>query len=340
MPRQSLRSILVILVAFSLMPGVSSARAHAFHGPRFASSPSELINAVNALRASYGLAPYTISPVLMAVAQSHADYMAATGTVSHTGSGGSSVTERLLAAGYPLAGDLSLGGFRSENITSGNETKSAQDAVNGWTGDAPHLTTMISPSLTEIGAGVSVNAGRVYYVIDCALPTTDRLPQPAAVTTVAAGPTVVPGAGVVFPVIVSTPNADGDVFHEVKAGQSLWQIAISYQTKIEEIKRLNNLYTNDIFPGERLLVRKGQITPTSTPAETATAAITASATGVGTVTAVTEIPSATAALRESRMTVSTSQIMSAAIGIITLTLLGVIFMFLGEPKKTDRKSKQ
>lgn len=329
-----------ILVAFSLIPGVSRARAEELHELGFASSPSELVNAVNALRASYGLAPYTISPVLMAVAQSHADYMAATGTVSHTGAGGSTVTERLLAAGYPLAGDLSLGGFRSENITSGNETKTAQDAVNGWTGDAPHLTTMISPSLTEIGAGVSVNGGRVYYVIDCALPTTDGLPQPAAVTALAAGPTIVPGAGVVFPVIVSTPNADGDVVHEVKAGQSLWQIAISYETKIDEIKRLNNLYTNDIFPGERLLIRQGQLTSTNTPAETATAAVTASATVVGTATAVIDVPSATAAPRESRMTVSTSQIMSAAIGIITLTLLGVIFMFLGDPKKTDRKAKQ
>jgi LysM repeat protein len=252
------------------------------------------------------------------------------------------VTERLLAAGYPLAGDLSLGGFRSENITSGNETKSAQDAVNGWTGDAPHLTTMISSDLTEIGAGVSINAGRVYYVIDCALPTTNGLAQPAAATAIAAAPTLSPGGGVVFPVVLSTPNANGDIIHEVKAGQSLWQIAIAYETKIDEIKRLNNLFTNDIYPGEKLVIRMVQLETTSTPLESATVATTASATSVLTATATVtnDVPSATATIGESTIAASTSQIMSAAIGVVTVVLLGAIFMFLGDPKKGDGKEKR
>ena len=150
----------------------SASHAGSVNIPSAAGSPFDLINAVNALRASYGLAPYNISPILMFTAQSQAEFMAATGDVSHTGFGGSSLTDRLLAAGYPLAGDLSLGGFRAENITSGNEDRSAQSAVYGWTGDALHLDTMISPNLSEIGAGVAIANGRVYYVIDAALPTT------------------------------------------------------------------------------------------------------------------------------------------------------------------------
>ena len=130
------------------------------------------------------LAPYSISPILMFTAQSHAEFMASTGNVSHTGFGGSSLKDRLLAAGYPLAGDLSLGGFASENITSGNEDRSAQSAVDGWTGDALHLNTMISPNLSEIGAGVAIANGRVYYVIDAAQPTTGGVPQ---VSTAIAG---------------------------------------------------------------------------------------------------------------------------------------------------------
>lgn len=340
MHRPILRLTLVIFVIFSLFLGVSTTHAEESSQRRFAGTPYDLINAVNALRASYGLAPYSISPILMAIAQSHADYMAATATVSHTGLGGSSVTERLLAAGYPLAGDLSLGGFRSENITSGTESKSAQDAVNGWTGDAPHLTTMISSALTEIGAGVSINAGRVYYVIDCALPTTNGLPQPAAATAVSGLPTAAPGGGVIIPVVLSTPNVDGDVIHEVKAGQSLWQIAISYETKIEGIKQLNNLYTNDIYPGEKLLISKGQVALTDTPATAAAASIVASATSVPAATATVDLASATAAVTGSTAAASTSRIMSAAIGIITLVLLGVIFMFLGDPNKSDRKAKE
>ncbi len=340
MYRRTLRLILIFFVFLSLFSGLSPVRADGSLQWRSAGTPYDLINAVNTLRASYGLAPYTISPILMAAAQSHADYMAATETVSHTGLGGSSVTERLLAAGYPLAGDLSLGGFRSENITSGNESKSAQDAVNDWAGDAPHLTTMISPALTEIGAGVSINNGRVYYVIDCALPTTDGLPQPAAATVVANVPTAAPGGGVIMPVVLSTPNDDGDVIHEVKAGQSLWQIAISYETKIEDIKRLNNLFTNDIYPGEKLLIRNGQTASASPPARTATASVAVSATPVRTETATIEVPATTVTVTKTPIAVSTGQIMSAAIGVITLVLLGVIFVVLGDPKKTDRKAKE
>lgn len=340
MSRRIIRSVVGVVATLVLLLSVSSSQAEGELRPRFASSPYDLINAVNALRASYGLVPYTISPILMAVAQSHADYMAATGTVSHTGLGGSTVTERLLAAGYPLAGDLSLGGFRSENITSGTEAKSAQDAVGGWTGDAPHLTTMISPALTEIGAGVSINNGRVYYVIDCALPTTDGLPQPAAATVVANVPTAASGGAVIMPVVLSTPNVDGDVIHEVKAGQSLWQIAIAYETKIEEIKRLNNLFTNDIFPGEKLLIVQRQLAATSTPAGTATVATTPPVTPMRTATATTKVPSTTVSVTKAPMVVSTGQVMSAAIGVITLVLLGFIFVALGDPKKTELKGKK
>lgn len=340
MHRRTLRLILAILIMLSLFSGVSTARADGSFQWRLAGTPYDLITAVNTLRASYGLAPYTISPTLMAAAQSQADYMAATETVSHTGLNGSSVTERLLAAGYPLAGDLSLGGLRSENITSGSESMSAQDAVHGWTGDAPHLTTMISPALTEIGAGIARNNGRVYYVIDCALPTTDGLPQPAAATVVANVPTAAPGGEVIIPVVLSTPNDDGDVIHEVKAGQTLWQIAISYETKIEDIKRLNNLFTNEIYPGEKLLIRNGQTASTSTPAGTATAAVAASATPVRTANVTIKVTGTTVTVTKTPIAVSTGQIMSAAIGVITLVLLGVIFVVLGDPKKTDRKGKE
>src|SRR5689334_8823517 len=82
----------VFLFAFLLVSG-SVVRAQVEAQPPFAGSPYEVINAVNALRATYGLAPYRISATLMSTAQGHADYMAATGTVSHTGSSGSSVTD-------------------------------------------------------------------------------------------------------------------------------------------------------------------------------------------------------------------------------------------------------
>lgn len=322
----------------SLLMLTMTSETRAFFPKRSAAAPSpyELIEAVNALRASYGLPPYAISPILMSVAQSHADYMAATGSMSHTGIGGSSVTERLLAAGYPLAGDLSLGGFRSENITSGSESKTAQDAVNGWTGDAPHLNTMISPNLTEIGAGISVNAGRVYFVIDCALPTTNGMPQPAAATLAGGAPTGIAAGGVIIPVVVATPNADGDVIHGVKAGQTLWQLAISYETRIDEIKRLNNLLTNDIYPGSKLLIKKGVAVSPTAAVETATAEPTVHPTSLATITTSSPVPTMTATQARERISTSTNTVMAVAIGILALAFLGGgLFVRLGGSNKDD-----
>src|SRR5688572_7566043 len=162
-PMRRLAPILPILLM--LLVSVP-ARAQSIHRPAYVMTVYDLINAVNALRAAYGLTPYNINSILMFTAQNQADFMASTGQVTHAGPGGITLTQRLLAAGYPLSGDLSLGGFRAENITSGNEGMLAESAINGWMRDAPHQNTMLSPNLTEIGAGVAVANGRVYLVVD------------------------------------------------------------------------------------------------------------------------------------------------------------------------------
>ncbi len=232
-------------------------------------SPADLISAVNALRSAHRLPAYTVSSILMGTAQGQADFMASTGTIQHTGPGGSTVTQRLLAAGYPLAGDLSLGGFRSENIV-GSPGMTAQEAVDAWTGDAPHLNTMLSPDLQEIGAGVAEADGISYYVIDCARPTTSGLPQDYSPGVEA---NLNGGDDIIVPVKLSTPNPQGDVYHEVQQGQSLWSIAIAYGVHIADIQRLNSLGQSiTLQRGAKLLVKRiGTPTPappTATPTET------------------------------------------------------------------------
>jgi uncharacterized protein YkwD len=309
-----------MLVHLIFFVSVNPARAT----PTSADSSYDLINAVNSLRASYGLPAYGISSVLMYTAQSQADFMAATGNVTHSGPGGISVTDRLLAAGYPLAGDLSLGGFRSENITGGSESMTAQSAVNQWTGDAPHLNTMISPDLTEIGAGVAVANGRVYYVIDCARPTTGGGFQGA--TPVGVGVTTVPVGEAAIPVvIISTPNQNGEVVHEVLAGQTLWQIAIAYDVKINDIKSLNNLTGDNIFPGEKLLIKKVEETASETPFETSTAVPTTSPTLFATPSLV-QLTATMASTLNPDTQASNSNIASITIGIIALAILAGGFL--------------
>ena len=223
-----------------------------------------LIAEVNNLRTSNGLPAYAVSAILMATAQGQAEYMSING-VSHVGPGGTRPYERVLNAGYPLAGDLSLGGFMSENITAGGN-KSVQDAVLEWQGDTPHWTTMMSPDLMEIGAGVAIVDGYVYYVIDCARPLGGRPP------TLAPGETAQPivsmyvGPPLARTVIPNTPNADGKLVHVVKPGETLWLIAVTYQVTVLQIRELNYMSdTDDIYPSEKLLIRKGQVGATAAP---------------------------------------------------------------------------
>lgn len=317
-----MRFLIVILCAGAIALSWS---APAKAMPPHADSAYDLINAVNALRASYGLPAYSVSSILMYTAQAQAEFMAATGNVTHSGPGGIGVTDRLLAAGYPLAGDLSLGGFRSENITSGSEGMTAQAAVQQWTGDAPHLNTMISPDLTEIGAGAAIANGRVYYVIDCARPTAGGAPQsPVGAAT---APGVLSGSqdageAAIPAVVVSTPKESGEVFHEVRAGQTLWQIAIAYDVKIDEIKRLNNLSDNTIYPGDMLLIKteavQASATAESMPAAAPAMSFTpeAAPTVLPAAAAPTAVPSSAANAADAN-----SAIMSFVIGLIALALL-------------------
>jgi len=82
-------------------------------------SAYDVIAAVNQLRAANGLPPYQVNGSLMAAAQSHSEYMAANGIVSHTGSGGSRPRDRAIAAGYGGGNQV----YVSENIAGGKLTQ-------------------------------------------------------------------------------------------------------------------------------------------------------------------------------------------------------------------------
>ena len=254
---------LVLVISITLVPGQIALAKPAVSLP-LQSSANDLIAAVNVLRVANGLPAFTVNSILMQVAQDQASYMAATGQVAHR----PGLTQRILDAGYPLAGDLSQGGFRAENITGGNKT--AAQAVQEWTGDALHSNTMLSPNLTEIGAGVAKVGETYYMVIDCALPTTGGQPQaytPGSDDSVSGNSA--PGDFIV-PIVASTPDENGLIYHEVQYGQTLWAIAIEYGVKIDEIRALNNLGPGtDIYQGDKLLVRKDAPPPLKTATSTA-----------------------------------------------------------------------
>lgn len=222
-------------------------------------SPSQLIDVVNNLRIANGLSTLVMHSILMQSAQSQADYMAATGIVTHARPNGT-YTQQLLSLGFPLAGDLSLGGFRAENILSTYGPLEWDGVPPGWQ-DAAHMNTMLSGNFTHIGAGISQSGDSYYYAVDTAATTSSGQQQDSASTILTSVPPSSGDAGVsqfMVPVTLSTPRPDGSVYHKIQYGQSLWSIAIAYGTTIKNIQALNNLGDDStVYQGQELLIMTG-----------------------------------------------------------------------------------
>ena len=276
-----MKKILSFTFLFMLLVlGLNPKNAHAAPARVTVTSPSQLIEVVNNLRIANGLAPLVMHSILMQTAQSQADYMAATGIVTHSRPNGT-YTQQLITLGFPLAGDLSLGGFRAENILSTYGPLVWDGVPPGWQ-DAAHMNTMLSGNFTHIGAGISQSGETYYYAVDTAAVTNSGQQQDAASSILTSVPSGGGGdAGVsqfMVPVTLNTPQPDGNVYHKVQYGQSLWSIAIAYGTTIKNIQALNNLGDDStVYQGQELLIVTGA-TQAAVPTVNATATIPATVT--------------------------------------------------------------
>ena len=234
-----------------------------------ASTGYDLVGAVNALRASNGLAAYSVNSILMTIAQNQASYLASTGGVyGHIGPGGTLPYQRALNAGYSVENAYSNPpGLFSENWDANS---SVQGAINVWEGDDAHRIVLYSTDLFDIGGGVASTKGLNYYVIDTGSSGNSGSSSiSTSSTSVTTNGTAVSQSQLIPMAIVSTPNQVGEVYHIVQQGQALWQIAIAYKVKINDIKTLNNLSSNVIYPGQKLLIMHADtltpVPPTSVP---------------------------------------------------------------------------
>lgn len=258
------RIIRVFVFSLILLPLLASAGSSKAQ----VGDPYALLDAVNQLRAANGLAPYQMNSALMISAQKHSQYQASLGTWTHTGPGDTDETQRAIAAGY--GGGASV--MCDENVAFGLNI-SASGCVDMWTGDTPHLNNILSTRYVEAGTGASSDAtGRVFYTLDvCYIVGSSRsssvLPPG---TTATLGPTLEP----FFSVQTVTPAADGALVHTVKAGQNLNLIATAYGITLDEIKKLNNLTSDMIQPGDQLIIRAAfPATPTLEATNTPTPAL-------------------------------------------------------------------
>jgi uncharacterized protein YkwD/LysM repeat protein len=230
---------------------------------------AEIIESVNQLRQTHGLSPLNAHPVLMQVAFQQASALAfSEGAVGHERPCGMTLGQQLLSMGYPLLGDLSMDGYRSENWAMGMD---GTQVFAFWLSDDEHSNTMLSPNRSDIGAAVVTNSsGQIYIVLETAWSTSSGKMQYDAIpilTGIPATMTICAGfasgeiSNYITPVSLSTARPDGDVIHEVKYGQNLWSIADLYKVSVEDIKRLNGLQDDNIIVGWKLLVKKGATQP-------------------------------------------------------------------------------
>ncbi len=262
--RSSWMAILILLTSLFTLPGITHAQT-----PAPVPTAMELINAVNAYRASVGLFPLQANTLLLGVSQAQADYMAVSGSCTHSGPDGSRPIDRVYASGYSVGQII----FVSENILCVPVGFTAKQAVDAWaTMDELHLNTLTKQQYRNIGAGVTELDGTVYLVLDVAVVAGGKMPTftpPVPAGTAAADATISPEvvSQWLIPVRTVTPRADGSQVHTVQSGQTLWAIAIAYGVKIAQIVQLNLLATDNptIYIGQKLLVRAAALTPSVFP---------------------------------------------------------------------------
>jgi LysM repeat protein len=335
---RKLSYLLITLLAVLLAVLGSSTPIHAQAG-----DPYSLIAAVNSLRAANGLPELRVDSILMSVAQSHSDYQASIGQVTHTGPGGSRPRDRAAAAGY--GGGATF--FISENIAGGTDL-SVDEVISWWLGDAPHTQTMLGANYQDIGAGVSVSGGFVYYTIDVGYVAGGSYSPPGPGTPVSVtpgGPTPIP----IYFVQTATPNPDGTVVHVVRSGQTLIGIAIAYGVTVADIKNLNNLTSDVIYVGDKLIIRAMNTpgptttaTATTTPTRAATATRHPTRTPTASVTpVVTELASKADPTQVGPEQVGSDQLGSIlVIAIIVLAVGGVVLMVVGSILKRGNTAEQ
>lgn len=149
------RLIGAFLVAFILL---------AFACPVAADGPdavADLLARINRERVSRGLVPLALNGKLTQAAQDHANDMAASGKLSHTGSDGSTVFDRIGRRGY---GAYHWGRKAGENWAWYHDTAAA---MSMWMNSRPHRENILHPIYREVGIGVApAPMGGFVYVLD------------------------------------------------------------------------------------------------------------------------------------------------------------------------------
>jgi uncharacterized protein YkwD len=96
----------------------------------------------------------TLNDLLSEAAQGHAEDMAEGEFLSHTGSDGSTISDRVDAVGYAFV-------LAGENAAYGQDT--SEEVVAGWLDSDGHCANMMNEYFTELGVGFAESDSGVNY---------------------------------------------------------------------------------------------------------------------------------------------------------------------------------
>lgn len=225
-------------------------------------SAAEMISMVNSIRTGvYGLPALIEDPILNSTAASTAYQMAVSGVCAHIGG----ARDRIAAAGF--GGGATI--FATENMACA--TSATIDWIRQVWADEQHMYPMVKSSYTHVGAGTyTASSGTTYYVLHAAYVAGGSGSYTASTSSSSSSAAATPDlSNFVQPVITSTPDNDGNIYHKVLYGQSLFAIATWYGVTVGKIKELNTLTSDSIYEGQSLLISI-RPTPSITPTRTAT----------------------------------------------------------------------
>jgi uncharacterized protein YkwD len=155
----------VATIAITPISGVPTVKVQGPASCSYSTSSSyqiEIANLINNARAQAGLPALTVNAQLTAAAQLHSIDQACHGLISHSGSDGSSPSQRIAAAGYAAS--------RASEIIYGSGYPQA--AFDWWMNDQVHRDEILNPSVTEMGVGYAYmpDTTKSYYTVDFASP--------------------------------------------------------------------------------------------------------------------------------------------------------------------------
>ncbi|GMF35815.1 unnamed protein product [Phytophthora fragariaefolia] len=112
-----------------------------------------MLNAVNKQRTDNGLSKLCTNKKLQAAAQNHSNDMASKNFMSHAGSDGSTMSQRITAAGYKWSAC-------AENVAAGQTT--VDEVMTAWMASSGHRANILSTKYTMFGCGYAYKVTTTY----------------------------------------------------------------------------------------------------------------------------------------------------------------------------------